>query len=77
MNLEDAKQIVCKKDGYTSFEQVPVELELEYIERAYRLIISKMYSEEEIRSLLIEAFLIGVKDLGTEYLYKWFREVKK
>lgn len=36
-----------------------------------------MYSEQEVLHLINEAFLIGVKDWGTDSLYAWFEKNKK
>lgn len=54
MELNQAKQLVAEIDGYNSFEAIPEHLILEYTERAYVLLISKMYSEDDVLDKLIE-----------------------
>lgn len=82
MAIEEAKQIVAEKDGYDNFKSISEEHILEYTERAYNLLISKMYSETEVNELAEEAYNKGIGDgidsKCSRHAYnKWFKENKK
>jgi len=86
MNLPEAKEIVAQKDGYNSYDQIRESLQEEYTSRAYNLLMSRLYSEEEVSDLILEASDITLTWAMAKFnkekvdipdLKEWFNRRKK
>ena len=78
MNIQQAKEIVAQKDGYNYFEDIRESLQEEYTRRAYELLISKLYTEEEVMGLCSELWS-DYYHTNSQYptFFDWFEQNKK